>query len=45
VYQNFWRKGTIDPGQIISHRISLEKIHSAMEIMERSDRNKVIINP
>lgn len=38
-------RGVIDPGKIVSHRVSLGKIHEAMEIMARPNRNKVIILP
>ena len=38
-------RGVLDPGQIISHRFPLAKIHEAMETMARPDRNKIMINP
>jgi L-iditol 2-dehydrogenase len=37
--------GLIDTEKIISHRFPLEKIHEAMDVMEKPDRNKIIINP
>ena len=37
--------GKVDPGQIITHRFALERIHEAIEMMARPDRNKIIINP
>jgi L-iditol 2-dehydrogenase len=37
--------GLVDPGRIISHRFPLSKIHEAIEVMGRPDRNKVVINP
>ena len=38
-------RGVVDPEQIVSHRFPLEKIHEAVEVMGRAERNKVIINP
>jgi len=37
--------GLIDLEQIISHRFPLSKIHEAMDVMGRSERNKVVVNP
>ena len=38
-------RGLINPEEIISHRFSLDRIHEAMQVMGKPDRNKVIINP
>jgi L-iditol 2-dehydrogenase len=37
--------GLIDIEQTISHRFPLEAMHTAVEMMSRPDRNKVIVNP
>jgi L-iditol 2-dehydrogenase len=37
--------GLIDVKKIISHRFPLEKIHQAVEMMGRPERNKVIVQP
>ncbi|MCX6985166.1 MAG: alcohol dehydrogenase catalytic domain-containing protein [Lentisphaerae bacterium] len=37
--------GVIKPELIISHKFPLVKIHEAVEIMGRPERNKIIINP
>jgi len=36
-------RGLIDTAEIISHRLPLEEIEKAMEIMDQPDRNKVVI--
>jgi len=38
-------RGVVDPGRIISHRFPLGKIHEALDVMSRPDRNKVMIHP
>jgi L-iditol 2-dehydrogenase len=38
-------RGLIDTERVISHRFPLTEIHQALEVMERPDRNKVIVNP
>jgi len=38
-------RGLVNPEQIVSHRFPLEKIHDAVAVMGRRERNKVIINP
>lgn len=38
-------RGLVDPGQIISHRFPLARLHEAVEVMGQPDRNKVVINP
>jgi L-iditol 2-dehydrogenase len=38
-------RGLVDPERIVSHRFPLERIHEAVEVMGRRERNKVIINP
>ena len=38
-------RGLVDPGQIISHRFPLRKIHEAVQVMAQPERNKVIVNP
>jgi L-iditol 2-dehydrogenase len=38
-------RGLINIEKIISHRFPLSKIHEAMAVMERPERNKVVINP
>jgi threonine dehydrogenase-like Zn-dependent dehydrogenase len=38
-------RGVVDPEKIVSHRFPLAKIHDAIEVMARPDRNKVIIQP
>ncbi len=37
--------GLIDTGKIISHRFALSQIHEAINVMETTEHNKVIINP
>jgi L-iditol 2-dehydrogenase len=37
--------GLVDIEQIITHRFPLEKIHDALEVMAKPDRNKVMVNP
>jgi threonine dehydrogenase-like Zn-dependent dehydrogenase len=37
--------GLVDPGNIISHRFPLAKIHDALAVMAKPERNKVVINP
>lgn len=37
--------GLVDPERIISHRFPLSKIHEALELMGKPERNKVMINP
>ncbi len=37
--------GLVDVEKIISHRFPLSKIHEALEVMGRPERNKVVINP
>lgn len=37
--------GLIDTEKIITHRFPLSKIHEAIEVMDSTQRNKVIINP
>ena len=37
--------GLVDAKQIISHRLTLERIKEAVELMESRERTKVIINP
>jgi L-iditol 2-dehydrogenase len=37
--------GLIDVEQVISHRFPLSEIHKALEVMESTERNKVIVNP
>ncbi len=37
--------GLVNPERIISHRFPLAKIHEALEVMGRPERNKVVINP
>ncbi|MBE0536373.1 MAG: alcohol dehydrogenase catalytic domain-containing protein [Phycisphaerae bacterium] len=36
--------GLVDTEKIISHRIPLEKIHEAVEIMASPERNKIVVN-
>ncbi|HUS47648.1 MAG TPA: alcohol dehydrogenase catalytic domain-containing protein [Phycisphaerae bacterium] len=38
-------RGLVNPEAIISHRFPLRQIHEAMNVMERPDRNKVMVNP
>jgi L-iditol 2-dehydrogenase len=38
-------RGLVDVEQVISHRFPLTAIHEALAVMERPDRNKVIVNP
>jgi L-iditol 2-dehydrogenase len=38
-------RGVVDPERIVSHRFPLEKIHEAVEVMGKAERNKIIINP
>lgn len=38
-------RGLVNPEQIISHRFTLDRIHEALDVMEKPDRNKVIIHP
>ncbi|NQT19854.1 MAG: alcohol dehydrogenase catalytic domain-containing protein [Planctomycetes bacterium] len=37
--------GLVDAENIISHRLPLEKIHQAVQLMECRERTKVVINP
>ncbi|MBN1138824.1 MAG: alcohol dehydrogenase catalytic domain-containing protein [Anaerolineae bacterium] len=37
--------GLVDTEQIITHRFALSDIHQALEVMERPERNKVVIHP
>ncbi len=37
--------GLVDPERIVSHRFPLSKIHEAMEVMGKPDRNKVVVHP
>jgi L-iditol 2-dehydrogenase len=37
--------GLVDVEQVISHRYPLAEIHEALAVMERPDRNKVVIHP
>jgi threonine dehydrogenase-like Zn-dependent dehydrogenase len=37
--------GLIDTEKIISHRFGLPAIHEAINVMETTEHNKVIINP
>ena len=37
--------GLVDAGRIISHRFPLSRIHEAVELMGRPQRNKVMIHP
>lgn len=37
--------GLVDPQRIISHRFPLSRIHEALEVMAKPERNKVMINP
>ncbi len=37
--------GLVDPGKIVSHRFPLAKIHDALAVMAKPERNKVVINP
>ena len=37
--------GLVDAERIISHRFPLAKIHEAIDVMETTEHNKVIINP
>lgn len=37
--------GLVDTEQIISHRYPLTRIHDALEVMGKPERNKIIINP
>jgi L-iditol 2-dehydrogenase len=37
--------GLVDPEKIITHRFPLAKIHDAVDVMGRRERNKVIVNP
>jgi len=39
------QRGLMDVEQIISHRFPLERIHEAMDVMARPERNKVMILP
>lgn len=38
-------RGLVDTEKVISHRFPLAEIHRALEVMEKPERNKVIINP
>jgi threonine dehydrogenase-like Zn-dependent dehydrogenase len=38
-------RGLVDPERIITHRFSLEDIHSALDVMSGQDRTKLVINP
>ncbi|MCX7031017.1 MAG: alcohol dehydrogenase catalytic domain-containing protein [Spirochaetes bacterium] len=38
-------RGLVDVEKTISHRFPLKEIHAAMDVMEHSQHNKVIINP
>jgi D-arabinose 1-dehydrogenase-like Zn-dependent alcohol dehydrogenase len=38
-------RGLVDPGQTISYRFPLARIHEAIEVMESSERSKVIVEP
>jgi threonine dehydrogenase-like Zn-dependent dehydrogenase len=38
-------KRLVDAERIISHRVPLERIDDAVDIMSKPDRNKVIVQP
>jgi len=38
-------RGLVDVEKVISHRFPLARIHEAVEVMGKPDRNKVMINP
>ena len=38
-------RGLVDVEQVISHRFPLADIHQALAVMERPDRNKVVVHP
>ena len=38
-------RGLVDPEKVISHCFPLRQIHKAVETMESTQRNKVIVNP
>jgi len=35
----------VDPSRIVTHRFDLDQIHEAMEMMEISQRVKVMVRP
>jgi threonine dehydrogenase-like Zn-dependent dehydrogenase len=37
--------GLVDPEKIVSHRFPLARIHEAVELMGKPERNKIVINP
>ena len=39
------RKGKVNPDKIVTHKFSLAQVDKALEMMESSDRVKVMINP
>ena len=38
-------RGLVDPERTISHRFPLTRLHDALSVMDRPDRNKVMIHP